>query len=94
MIQGWIDSDWVGDQDFHKFTSEYIFLLLGGAIWWQHKNKISIAIPSIEVKYIVFVLTKKNCVTNTSHERPWITSITTSSTHVWQSIMHCSLNDN
>jgi hypothetical protein len=49
-IQGWTDYDWARDQEFHKFTSRYIFLLVGGAISWQCKKQATVALSSMETK--------------------------------------------
>jgi hypothetical protein len=61
-IQGWNNSNWVGDQNFYKSTSTYIFLFAGGAISWQCKKQVIVALSSIKVKYIALALTTKEVI--------------------------------
>jgi len=49
-IQGWTDSHWARDQEFHKSTSKYIFLLVGSAISWQCKKQTTVALSSTKAK--------------------------------------------
>jgi hypothetical protein len=44
-IQGWTNSNWVGDQNSDKSTSIYIFLFAWGAILWQCKKKLLLPFP-------------------------------------------------
>jgi len=61
-IQGWTNSNWVGDQNSRKSTSRYIFLFAGGAILWQCKKQTIVAFSSIKVKYIALALAAKEVV--------------------------------
>jgi hypothetical protein len=36
-IQGYVDSDWVGDVDRRRSTSGYVFQLFGGVVSWMRK---------------------------------------------------------
>jgi hypothetical protein len=44
-IQGWINSNWVGNQDSHKSTSGYIFLLVLCNFVAMQKSKLLLAFP-------------------------------------------------
>jgi hypothetical protein len=59
FFHGWTNVDWVGDLEFRKSTSRYVFLLVGGAISWQSKKQATIAFSSIESEYISIALTTK-----------------------------------
>ena len=37
-LVGFTDSDWEGDRIDRKYTSEYVFMFFGGAIFWSRKN--------------------------------------------------------
>ena len=52
QLQGYTDADWQGDLDDRKSTSSYIFTLAGGAISWCSRKQNSVALSSMEVKYI------------------------------------------
>ena len=45
--------------DNHKFTSGYIFIMASGVITWRSKKQETIALPSMEAKYIA--LSKAAC---------------------------------
>ncbi len=59
FLHGWTNVDWAGDPEFCKSTSRYVFLLGGGAISWQSKKQATIALSSIESKYISITWTAK-----------------------------------
>jgi len=61
-IQGWTNSNWVGDQNSYKSTSRYIILFARGAISWQCKKQAIVALSSIKVKYIALALATKEVV--------------------------------
>ena len=39
-VHGFVDADWVGDLDYRRFTSGYVFNLFGGAIGWMATDKL------------------------------------------------------
>lgn len=52
ILHGWSDVDWGGDIDTRKSTTRYVYLFAGGAISWQSKNQVSVALSSTEAKYV------------------------------------------
>jgi len=59
QIQGWSNLDWASDIDSRKSTSSYVFTLGGGPISWQSYRQATIALSSIEAKYIACALVTK-----------------------------------
>ena len=51
-IQGYIDSDFLGDRDSRKSTSGSVFTLGGAAIVWRSIKQSSIADSTMEAEYI------------------------------------------
>jgi hypothetical protein len=49
-IHGFVDADWVGDMDFRRSTSGYVFNLFGGEIGWMRKRGSVVALSNIEVE--------------------------------------------
>ena len=48
-VVGYSDSDFAGNVDFHKSTSGYIFILVGGAISWRSVKQTLTATSTMEV---------------------------------------------
>lgn len=48
-LQGWCDADWAGD---HRSMTIYAFLYYGGTISWQSKKQPTIALSTIDAKYM------------------------------------------
>ena len=51
-IQGYSDSDIVGDIDDRKFTSGYVFTLAGGAILWKSSKQTVTASFTMYVEFV------------------------------------------
>ena len=51
---GFSDSDWVGDIDYRKSTSGYIFQVGGTAISWRSWKQSCVALSTAEAEYITF----------------------------------------
>ncbi|MCH91048.1 hypothetical protein A2U01_0011972 [Trifolium medium] len=51
-LQGWIDSDYTGDLDDRKSTSEYIFSYGTGPISWSPKKQAIVTLSTIEVEFL------------------------------------------
>jgi len=51
-VFGYIDSDFAECVDSRKSTSEYIFLLAGGAISWKSSKQTIVATSTIEAEFI------------------------------------------
>ena len=51
-ITGFTDSDWAGDKDTCKSTSEYVFLLYRGAVSQKLTKQNVVAVSSTEAEYI------------------------------------------
>jgi hypothetical protein len=58
-LQGWTNVDWVGDLEFRKSTSRYVFLFGGGAIIWQSRKQETIVLSSTKFEYISIALAAK-----------------------------------
>eukprot|EP00253_Pinus_taeda_P031287 PITA_31287 len=48
----YVDSDFAGDLDKRRSTSEYVFTLAGGAISWMSKLQNNVALSTTEAEYI------------------------------------------
>ncbi|XP_059073350.1 secreted RxLR effector protein 161-like [Cryptomeria japonica] len=51
-IQGYVDSDWVGDIDNNRSTNGYVFTLNGGAISWMGKRQVVVALSTTKAEYM------------------------------------------
>ena len=51
-IRGYVDSDFVGDLDKRKLTTDYVFTLVGGAVSWVSKLQTVVALSTTEVEYM------------------------------------------
>lgn len=49
--QDMCDADWAGGKDTRRSTTEYIFILAGGAISWRSKLQPTVALSSTEAEY-------------------------------------------
>ena len=59
ILEGYSDSDWVGDKENYKSTSGYIFMLNRRSVSWCSKKQSTVALLSTEVKYIALTLIAK-----------------------------------
>ena len=50
---GFIDSDYAGDLDDRKSTSEYVFMMGAGAISWSSKKQPIVTLLSTKAKFVV-----------------------------------------
>lgn len=53
MLEGYIDANLVGDVDSRKSTSEYLTTFVRGAVSWQSKVQMCVALSTTEAEYIV-----------------------------------------
>ena len=51
-LRGYSDADWAGNLDERKSTSNYTFLLSGGAITWCSKKQSYVALSTMESEYV------------------------------------------
>ena len=51
-LVGYSDADWGGDPDERKSTSDYAFLLNGGASRWCRKKQTCVALSAMKAEYI------------------------------------------
>ena len=49
---GYMDTDWGGDVNDRKSTSEYLFLLSGGAVSWKSQKQRCVALSTAEAEYV------------------------------------------
>ena len=58
-LEGYIDSDMVGDLDCRKSTSGYLFTFVGGTISWQSKLQKCVSLSTTKVEYIATTEARK-----------------------------------
>ena len=61
-LLGYSDADWAGDKDSCRSTSGHLFLLGEGAIIWSSRKQTSIALSTLEAKYIALCLATQEAV--------------------------------
>jgi hypothetical protein len=49
---GYSDSDWAGDRDDRKSTTDYLYLLGSTPITWRSQKQPCIALSSTEAEYV------------------------------------------
>ena len=52
-VHGYIDSNFIGNQDEKKSIVGYIFMIIGGPISWSSRKQSTVALSSCEVEYVV-----------------------------------------
>ena len=55
LVDGYSNSDWVGDKESRKSTSGFIFILNGGPVSWCSKKQPIVTLSSTEAKYIALI---------------------------------------
>eukprot|EP00268_Persea_americana_P019114 TRINITY_DN19787_c0_g1_i2.p1 TRINITY_DN19787_c0_g1~~TRINITY_DN19787_c0_g1_i2.p1 ORF type:complete len:131 (+),score=22.65 TRINITY_DN19787_c0_g1_i2:608-1000(+) len=51
-VVGYVDSDYVGDLDKRRSTTGYVFTLVRGSVSWRSTLQSTIALLTIEAKYM------------------------------------------
>ena len=51
-VEGYVDSDFVGDKDSRKSTSAYFFTIYGNCISWKSQLQPVVALSTTEAEYI------------------------------------------
>jgi hypothetical protein len=64
---GYSDSDWAGDKDTYRSTTEYTFILSGGSIAWATRKQRTVALSSTEAEYMAL--------TECSRQAEWTISL-------------------
>lgn len=59
LLEGYSDSDWAGDRESRRSTSDFMFMLNGGPVSWCSKRQPTIALSSTEAEYIALTLAAK-----------------------------------
>ncbi len=59
LVEGYSDSDWAGDKESRKSTSDFIFMLNGGPVSWCSKKQATVALSFAEAEYIALTLAAK-----------------------------------
>ena len=62
MLVGCTNADMAGDVDSRKSTYDYLITFSGGAVSWQSRLQICVALSTIEAEYIAIVETSKELV--------------------------------
>ena len=52
IVNGYVDSDFAGDLDKRKSTTDYVFTLAGGAVSWLSKLQTVVALSTTEAEYM------------------------------------------
>ncbi|XP_055605732.1 uncharacterized protein LOC129753907 [Uranotaenia lowii] len=53
-LVGFSDADWGGDPDNRRSTTGYVFTMQGGAVSWNVKKQLTVALSSCEAEYMIF----------------------------------------
>ncbi|XP_040989586.1 secreted RxLR effector protein 161-like [Juglans microcarpa x Juglans regia] len=53
LVTGYVGSDYAGDLDKRRSTTEYVFTMAGGPVSWRSILQSTIALSSTEVEYMV-----------------------------------------
>lgn len=61
-IQEYSDSNWAGDKQYQKSTSDYIFILNRKLVIWCLKKQSTIVLLSIKAEYIAWMLAEKKAI--------------------------------
>ncbi len=56
------DSDWAGDKETRRSTSDLLYIMNDGAITWKSKKQTCVALSSCEAEYIAFALAGQEAV--------------------------------
>ncbi len=59
---GYSNSDWAGNPRDHRSISGFVFTMAGGAISWSSKKQPSVALSSMEGKYMAMTHTAKEAI--------------------------------
>ncbi len=51
-VLGYYDVDWGGDLEDRRSTTEFVFMIKGGAIFWSSKQQPTIALSTTEAEYM------------------------------------------
>jgi len=51
-LHGYVDSDFAGDVDSQKSTTDYVFTLGSGAVSWVSRLQKIVALSTMEVEYV------------------------------------------
>ena len=52
ILNGYVDSDWAGDQTDRKSTSGYLFMIDKSTISWNSRKQQTVALSTTEAEYI------------------------------------------
>jgi hypothetical protein len=66
-VFGYFDADWGGDLEDRRSTTRFVFMIRGGAIFWNIKRQPTIALSTIEAEYMAN--------TQATKEAIWITKL-------------------
>ena len=61
-LKGYCDADWSGDVNSRRSTTGYVFFLGQGAISWSSKRQPTIALSTIETKYMAVSQSAKEAI--------------------------------
>jgi len=51
-VRGYVDSDYAGDLEKRKYTTSYVFIIIGGAVSWVSKLQTVVALSTTESEYM------------------------------------------
>jgi hypothetical protein len=62
MIEGYVDSDYVGDRTDRRSTYGSVFMLLGGLLAWYSKKQRLVSTSTTEAEYVALCQGSKQAV--------------------------------
>jgi len=54
-LEGYVDADYVGNEDTRKSLSSFVFTLYGTIISWKENQQSVVALSTTQAEYIVLV---------------------------------------
>jgi len=61
-LVGYCDADWAGDLEDRRSTTGFVFMMGGGDISWSNKRQPTIALSTMEAKYMASMQTTKETI--------------------------------
>jgi hypothetical protein len=61
-MQGWTDSDYVGDYDDRKSTSGYVFTMGSSAVSWSSKKQPIVTLSTTEAEFVSAASSACQCI--------------------------------
>jgi hypothetical protein len=66
-----VDADYGGCNDTRRSTSEYVFMMAGGAVTWSSKHQATVALSTVEAEYVAM----SRCAQQMSWMHSWLDEV-------------------